>query len=720
MVEEVYDPHTSLKVGELLIKEGFIKSGDIEKALILQQEEIAEAKLPVGEYMVKKGIVSQKQLEKLENHPDYQNMDLGELAFKLNIISKKNLNDIQNRERAQRSIGEILCDLNYITNADLNYILQKYQKHLKFGEILLKHDIIDEQKLNVALQEQSQGADPLGKILVQKKIITVDQLYHALSKQYNIPFRKLRNFVIYDNQVEYLTNIIGFRYARRNQIVPLSLKGDELTLAVYDHTKIPVIHELGHVYTHLTMKCVFISEEKFSEIFETLYGRILERSQAAGEGKAHAGKAGMIDIDLGDEAGELKEEKGAVRYGATSVEAEEIVNFIIKYGIVNHASDIHIEQNRVKPKIRYRIDGMLQPLKLSWLEDRLPEVVGAIISRIKVISNLDIAERRLPQDGVFRVNYFDREKKQSFDLDFRVATCPAIIGENVTMRILDSRKADVGLENLNHSEHVLEPFKTLLKSSAGMVLVSGPTGSGKTSTLYGALQHIYNPSIKIITAEDPIEYSFADIMQTQVNAKIGLDFARLLRSFLRFDPDVILVGEMRDAETASIGFDAALTGHLLLSTIHTNDAVSSITRLLDLEIERNQIASSLMGVLAQRLVRKTCPTCSRKYKPTRHEWSILFKKFPDHLTFFKGEGCSECNFSGYKGRTLISEIFSISRDVALALNKGEGLEVIRRQALEEGMKTMLDDGILKLDQTTLPEIIRVVPHEMMKEFRERQ
>jgi type II secretory ATPase GspE/PulE/Tfp pilus assembly ATPase PilB-like protein len=278
----------------------------------------------------------------------------------------------------------------------------------------------------------------------------------------------------------------------------------------------------------------------------------------------------------------------------------------------------------------------------------------------------------------------------------------------------------VGLEYLNHSAHVLEPFKAALKSSAGMVLVSGPTGSGKTSTLYGALMHINHPGIKIITAEDPIEYSFPDIMQTQIKPKINLTFAKLLRSFLRFDPDIILVGEMRDKETASIGFDAALTGHLLLSTIHTNDAVSAVTRLLDLGIEYNQMASSLMAVLAQRLVRTICPVCKKAYTPKKEEWVLLFEKYPEHLTFYTGEGCEECKFTGYKGRTLISEIFVVDRNISLAMNRGESENEIRRIALKEGMKTMLDDGIMKLDQTTLDELIRVVPHEMLKEFKTRK
>jgi type II secretory ATPase GspE/PulE/Tfp pilus assembly ATPase PilB-like protein len=336
------------------------------------------------------------------------------------------------------------------------------------------------------------------------------------------------------------------------------------------------------------------------------------------------------------------------------------------------------------------------------------------------MSNLDIAEKRLPQDGVFRVNYFDRASKKRFDLDFRVATCPAIVGENVTIRILDSRKAKVGLENLNHSDHVLNPLKRLFKSAAGMVLVCGPTGSGKSSTLYGALQYIYTPGIKIITAEDPIEYSFPGIMQTQIRPKINLTFVRLLRSFLRLDPDVILVGEIRDDETARIAFDAAQTGHLLLSTIHTNDAVSSVSRLLDLGVEYNQIASSLIGVLAQRLVRRNCEKCTREYKPPRNEWRLFFKEYPDHLKFFRGIGCRACGFTGYSGRTVISELFEMTRDIALALSTGIGEKEIKLLALEGGMKTMIDDGLMKLNTTTLAEIIRVTPMEMIKEFSSRQ
>jgi type II secretory ATPase GspE/PulE/Tfp pilus assembly ATPase PilB-like protein len=719
MEKKMPGQQSSLKVGELLRQEELASEKDIQRALDIQEKEKEDANLTADQFMLKRKLISLQQLKEIQNHIDYRKAGEADLAYKLDIISKKDFDEIKNRRSMRRSIGEILCDLRVITANDLNYILQKYRKHLKFGEILLRQEYVNETKLNNALREQAHRSDPLGKILVDKKIITNEQLYHALSKQYNIPFKKLKDFIIYDNQVKKLKSIIGYKYAKTNKILPLIYEDNKMTVGFADHEKIPVMHELGHLYTHLKINGIFITEDKFNELFETLYGRTISSARDEKERGAGGDASSLIDINLDDDIADPRDDKTGQLYGATTMEAEEVVNFIIKYGVLNKASDIHIEQNRKKPKIRYRIDGVLQSLQLTWLEDRLQDMVGAIISRIKVISNLDIAERRIPQDGVFRVNYFDRQTEQNFDLDFRVATCPAIIGENVTMRILDSRNADVGLEGLNHSKHVIEPFKKMLRSSAGMLLVSGPTGSGKTSTLYGALKYIYNPGIKIITAEDPIEYSFPDIMQTQVNPKINLTFAKLLRSFLRLDPDVILVGEIRDSETASIGFDAALTGHLLLSTVHTNDSISAITRLLDLGTDFNQIASSLMGVLAQRLVRTTCPVCRKQYEPEKDEWSLLFDSFPEHLMFYRGDGCTECNFSGYKGRTVISELFSINRQIAGALNKGEGEKTIKRLALEEGMMTMIDDGIQKLKDTTLEELIRVVPHEMITEYKSR-
>jgi type IV pilus assembly protein PilB len=468
----------------------------------------------------------------------------------------------------------------------------------------------------------------------------------------------------------------------------------------------------------LDFSCILITEEKFEELYEILYSKRLGITESKDAEPQISDNINFMDIDVDEDFSE-DEDKSPV-YDGRDIEGEELVNFIIKDAILKGASDIHIEQDREGSKLRYRVDGILHDVNVAWLKRKMQDKIGSVVSRIKVMSNLDIAERRLPQDGVFRINYYDKTKNKKSDLDFRVATCRAIIGENVTVRILDSRKANVGLDSIGHSPHVLEPLRTLLKSSAGMILVSGPTGSGKTSTLYAALQFVYNPGIKIITAEDPIEYGFPGIMQTQIQPKIGLTFARLLRSFLRLDPDVILVGEIRDPETASIGFDAAQTGHLLLSTIHTNDAISAIPRLLDLKIDKGQIASCLMGVIAQRLIRKICPSCVTEYAPDEGEWAKIFTSYPSELTFYKGEGCEACDFTGYKGRILLSEFFIIGREIAQALNRGFDENSIRRLANESGMMSMLEDGLTKLKETTLSEMLRVVPHEMINEYRKRK
>ncbi len=757
-----------LKIGNLLVKEGFLSENDLLSALTIQKKDAAEASLPMGELLLKRKLITSEQLKTLLNHPDLrkplgklmveeglitqeqlenalnekppnspigqflvrqgvikradlddflerqnEGIRLGELAFRLNMVSQKDVDQVLAIKRMQRTLGEILCDLDMVKPEDLNYILKKYNKKLKLGEILIRQGHLSESQYIAALQEQGQTNEMLGKLLMKKDIITPDQLYIALSRQTNIPYRDLEEFSFDDSQKRSLIRIVGERYAQKHQVLPLTLKENKLVIGVCHPMNIQSVNDLKPMYSHLDMEPVLITEDKFHDLFRALYGR--PASGATEPAQDQLG-ADLVDIDLKEPA--IQKGKGSL-YNTTDMMAEQVVDYIIKYGINHGASDIHLEHDREGTSLRYRMDGVCQEPKIEWLREKLQEMPGSIVSRIKVMANLDIAEKRLPQDGVFRVGYYDRTNDRRFDLDFRVATCPAIVGENITIRILDSRKAKVGLENLNHSEHVLSPLKRLFKSSAGMILVSGPTGSGKSSTLYGALQYIYNPGIKIITAEDPIEYSFPGIMQTQVKPKIGLTFARLLRSFLRLDPDVILVGEMRDHETASIGFDAAQTGHLLLSTIHTNDAVGSISRLLDMSVEHNQIASCLIGVLAQRLVRKNCVKCSREYTPQRGEWRLFFKEYPDHLRFFRGIGCKACGFTGYSGRTLISELLEINQDIALALSTGAGEKQIKQLALDGGMKTMIDDGLMKLTQTTLAEIIRVVPIEMIKDFRAR-
>ena len=771
MIKKSYGKTAPLLIGELLIKEGYLKKEDIDAALKIQQKAAEAAKLPMGELLVRKKLISPEDLQMLLGHPDLRKdieilalekglinkkqmedaalarkkseqmgntlvrlgfisrddldglieqerggIQLGDLARNLNMITETELKETLTSKNFQRTIGEIVCDMGLISPVDLSRVLKKYRKQLKIGEILLKQGVIDEGQYQEVTQEQIHSTDTLGRIMIDKGFISQEQLCAALSRQYNIPFKKLSGFQFNEKKKKELIKTVGLKYAEKNLILPLGLKEQRIKLAVTNPAEMLDNQDLLPLFSRFEVDLVLVTEENFHDLFRSLYGKSIKNFRAAGEKKALQEDVDLVDIDLQEE--DIKGGKAGV-YGISDMEAKQVVDYIIKFGIINNASDIHIEQDRSGPKLRYRLDGVLQTAQPEWLDKKIHEMAGAIISRIKIISNLDIAERRLPQDGVFRINYLDRTSRQRFDLDFRVATCPAIVGENVTIRILDSRKAKVGLDNLNHSPHVLDPLKRFFKSAAGMVLVSGPTGSGKSSTLYGALQYVYNPGIKIITAEDPIEYSFPGIMQTQVKPKINLTFARLLRSFLRLDPDVILIGEIRDDETARIAFDAAQTGHLLLSTIHTNDAVSSITRLLDLNIEQNQIASGLMGVLAQRLVRKVCDVCTREYRPVKEEWSILFDAYPEHLTFYRGIGCKACNFTGYRGRTLISELLEINRDIARALSRGAAENEIKRMALKAGMKTMIDDGLMKMGQTTLSEIIRVVPIELIKEFKSR-
>ncbi len=761
------------RIGELLLRRGLLKKEELAKALSIQRHEREMQKLPLGRILIEMGALTEAQLNGILGHPElrkeigvlaheknlvdqaaldeclsvkgpdeligqvlirkgYLSPDqvgellkeqarsrrIGELALSLGVIRKKDFEAALQIQRSPRKLGEILCDLGFITPLDLNHVLTKHNKQLSIGEVLVSLGYITEEQRRLSVSELSQGAETLEEILLKRHIISRKQYETALSKQYNVPFEDLSGFEYNEKEKKRLIGIIGQKYAEKNMILPISFNKNLLKLALCDPEEmVHVLYELKSMYTQYEISCVLVTQEKFEELFEVLYSKHLGVSTDKNSPEDGDVEIDIMELNLNEEISETEDKVSP--YGATDVEAEELMNYVIKYGIIHKASDIHIEQDRAGVRLRYRIDGMMHEIPIEWLKEKFKQKVASVISRVKVVSNLDIAEKRLPQDGVFRLNYYDKEKSQRLDLDFRVATCRASVGENMTIRILDPRNANVGLENLNHSPHVLDSFKKFLKSPSGMILVCGPTGSGKSSTLYAALQYIYSPRIKIITAEDPIEYSFPGIMQTQVNPKINLTFSRLLRSFLRLDPDVILVGEMRDEETAKIGFDAAQTGHLILSTLHTNDATSAISRLLDLKVEYGQIASSLMCVVAQRLLRKICDSCKEEMVPRDDEWSVLFRKYPAHIQFYQGKGCEVCNHTGYHGRTLISEIFAVDSEISYALNKGYDENQIARLALESGMKSMLEDGLSKTDQTTLEEIIRMIPHEMVKRFRSR-
>lgn len=758
---------TGPKTGLLLLQEGFITQKDLDKALAVQREEAKDAHIPFEELLRKKGFLNDAQIEILSGHPDLKKkigdlivdreiadknkieaveatkkgheslgqsllkkglitkdileelleeqkyaLNIGELAVKLHMIKEVELVRALSYRNCQRTIGEILCDMKAIQPGDLTTALKKHNKRNKIGDILIRQGIITKKDFMKAAAEQKHSKEKIGTFLIRMGLVTHHQLYNALSLQYNTPYMELDDF-FYDELIKHeLTKFVSEKYARRNMVLPLTLEGRNLMMGISYPVGFAAVEELQQIYRNLDMQTVFITEDKFKLLFTLLYNK--EFSASGTLGKEFENEDSSVNFfNFENVSGR---EKTSI-YSGSETAIKQTVDYIINYGISSGASDIHFEQDRKGVTLRYRIDGICQEPDIPWLKKTLQNKPEAVISRIKVMSSLDIAERRIPQDGVFRASF--KEKDKAFDLDFRVAVCPAIVGENITIRILDSRKVGLGLDNLNHSKHVLTPLRQMFKSSAGLILVSGPTGSGKSSTLYAALQYINGPKIKIITAEDPIEYSFPGIMQTQVNTKIDLTFARLLRSFLRLDPDVILVGEIRDQETAGISFDAAQTGHLLLSTIHTNDSVSVVSRLLDLGIDHNQIASGLIGVLSQRLVRKNCTKCARPYHPPKEEWRLFFNNYPSDISFFKGIGCKACDFTGFSGRTLISELFEINQRNTLAISCKTSEPNLKKMAIQNGMKTMADDGMLKMNQIALSELIRVLPLEMIEEFRTR-
>lgn len=678
-------------------------------------------KQSLPEYIVSKELLSQDTVTEIIESKLGDN-ELIQQCLKSQSITADDVSHATKICKGLRNFGDICCEQNLITPLDLYYILLKYNKQTKFGEILIRLGYVDQVTLQQALAEQQKTKGLLGNILVAKQLITREQCQEALSIQANIPYAPLSDFSYDEFSQQALRLVVSPRYAEKNLIIPLHLvNNNKLTLALMQPKAINASRELANVYKQFEISCILTTEQRFRDLFYELYEEelIIADSEQYIEPENDDESESSSETDfMKIEFDEDYDAGNKVDYDGQNVQTEEIVNYIIKTGIKEGASDIHIEQDREGATLRYRVDGVMKIHNPPWLEQSFKEGIAAITSRIKVISNLDIAEKRLPQGGVFRICYFDKRAHKKYDLDFRVATCPAIAGENITIRILDSRKGNVDLDLQGHHPHVLEPFKKYLQASAGLILVTGPTGSGKSSTLYGALQHIYDPMLKIITAEDPIEYSFAGIMQTQVNLKIDLTFARLMRSFLRLDPDVIFVGEIRDAETATIAFDAAQTGHLVLSTLHTNDSISAINRLLDLNIDRSQIAASLSCIMAQRLVRKICPACINEYKPRKKEWNLIFQNNPKNIQFFQGTGCPTCDNTGYKGRTLLSEIFTMEN--THPIQQGASVTEIKQIAIAAGMQTMLNDGLQKLSSTTINEICRVLPFDMLEQFRKKQ
>src|SRR5881396_912345 len=561
----------------------------------------------------------------------------------------------------------------------------------RLGDLLVAEGLITEAQLRQALAEQKGKTEKLGSILARLGFITEEQLIGFLSRQYGIPSITLSNI---DVDAETL-RLVPAPIARKYEVLPVKRIGGTLTLAMADPTNVFALDDVAFM-TSLQILPVVAPQAAIRKAIEKHY---------------EAGQASMIEMmteitaDANVEVLEGEAEGAGVDVFELKESADEapvvrLVNMVLVDAIRKGASDIHWEPYEKVFRIRFRIDGVLHEMLAP--PKRLE---AAIVSRLKIMSNLDIAERRMPQDGRIKLRYNTRE------IDFRVSVLPTIFGEKAVLRILDKESLQLDLTKLGFDPGALEHFEKVIRQPYGMVLITGPTGSGKTTTLYSAIHTINSPEHNIMTAEDPVEYNLKGVNQVQINDGIGRTFAAALRAFLRQDPDVILVGETRDLETAQISIRAALTGHLVFSTLHTNDSPSTIARLIDMGIPPFLVASSLLLVMAQRLGRKVCKDCKEPYEV--NEDSLL--PYGHVLTgvgrtqFYKGRGCATCSFTGMKGRVAIYEVMPVSQEIRDLILKNAPVTDIRAMAQAQGMKTLRQAGLLKVlaGATTVDEVLRV-------------
>jgi general secretion pathway protein E len=557
------------------------------------------------------------------------------------------------------------------------------------GQVFLERGLIDEEELRTALNLQAESREKLGKLLVDLGYVSERDCLAIVSAHLNIPSVSASEYP----QVPVLENVLTFRFMKQCKFVPIGLENNVLTLAMTDPLDIASLDSVRQA-TGYRVKAVLGAESEIMDILEKFYG-----SAASTLGRIIEGiDEGDIE-NLSDEIEDIEQLKDL----ASEAPVIRLVNLLISKAIENRASDIHIEPFEKDLKVRYRIDGILHDV-----ESPPKKLKAALISRVKIMSKLNIAERRLPQDGRIKLKVLGK------DIDLRVSTLPTLYGESVVMRILDKSNTNLyDIRRLGFPDDSRREFESLIRRPHGIFLVTGPTGSGKTTTLYSALSTINLPDKKIITIEDPIEYQMNGVNQIHVNPQIGLTFASGLRHIVRQDPDVIMVGEIRDLETAEIAIRAALTGHLVFSTLHTNDAPSAITRLIDMGAEDYLIASSLLGVLAQRLVRVICPHCRTEVHPVPEMLDeIGFRRGdprsgPDR--FYEGTGCENCSNTGFIGRVGIYELMHINDDIRkLTVAKADSNQ-IRKKAIENGMRPLRDDGWLKVRQgvTSIAEVLRV-------------
>lgn len=592
----------------------------------------------------------------------------------------------------------------------------------KLGEILVRENLISPQHLREALDYQREHGGRLGYNLVKLGLVSDDMITAVLSRQYGIPSVNLDLFQI----DEHVLQLIPQEVAQKYSVLPLSRVGASLTLAMVDPTNVFAMDDIKFM-TGLNVEPVVVAEASIQQAIAKYYGTSREielasvgvedvafepvGSRAGNGGITHADLVSLDTIDFDTDRAEdveVLEDNEEIDLSTLSRISEDapvvrLVNVLLVDALRRGASDIHIEPYEKELRIRFRIDGVLYDVMRPPLKMR-----DALISRVKIMSKLDISEKRLPQDGRIKIKV--KVDARSRELDFRVSTLPTLFGEKVVLRLLDKENLMLDMTKLGFEPESLVKFQRNISKPYGMVLVTGPTGSGKTNTLYSALQSLNTVQTNIMTAEDPVEFNLMGINQVQMKEQIGLNFAAALRSFLRQDPNIILVGEIRDFETAEIAIKAALTGHLVLSTLHTNDAPSTISRLMNMGIEPFLVATSVNLIQAQRLIRRVCKDCRREH-PTPAEALIevgFSAEEAKTLKTYKGKGCSTCNNTGYKGRIGLYEVMEINDEIRELILIGASSLELRKKAIEDGMITLRESGLHKIRAglTTLEEVVR--------------
>ena len=609
---------------------------------------------------------------------------------------------------------------------------------VKLGELLLKENMVSPQQLQDALNHQKMNGGKLGKAFVSLGFVKDEEITSLLSRQYGVPSINLDHFEVDPGIIK----IIPAETARKYQVLPLSRSGATLTIAMADPTNVFAMDDIKFM-TGYNVEPVVASESALEDAIDKYYGstRSLElRRDSAPSGGGYQPPAGgvntlkeamegpslsvddmasigglsEIDIDsIGDADADVETVKsedeeidlGNLAKSADAAPVIKLTNVLLVDSLKRGASDIHIEPYEKEFRVRFRIDGILYNVMNLPMKLRDP-----LISRVKIMAKLDIAEKRLPQDGRIKIKM--RVEDRSRDLDFRVSVLPTLWGEKIVMRLLDKSKLMLDMTKLGFEEHSLARFKNAISKPYGIVLVTGPTGSGKTNTLYSAIAQLNKPDTNIMTAEDPVEFNLHGINQVQIRENIGLNFAAVLRSFLRQDPNIILVGEIRDYETAEIAVKAALTGHLVLSTLHTNDAPSTVSRMVNMGIEPFLVGAAVNLIQAQRLVRRVCSKCKVDVTAEVPSKTLIDIGFtPEQIGTFnvmKGKGCQTCNGTGYKGRVGLYEVMEITEGIRDLIMVGATAVEIKRKALEEGMLTLRMSGLekIKVGVTTVEEVLR--------------